>query len=193
MKFGKTEDGAVWLDPAKTSPYKFYQFWINTEDAAIAKLLKFFTFLPLDEIADIAAQHAASPEKRAGQKVLAAEVTKIVHGEGALATARKASDILFGGDLEPADLTNEMLDALAGEVPTGNVAALPAPLVDLLVESGSVPSKSEARRLIRGGGVSLNGRKIDDEAFQATSEDLLAGKRLFVRIGKKRIHLIHLA
>lgn len=193
VKFGKTEDGAVWLDPAKTSPYKFYQFWINTEDAAIAKLLKFFTFLPLDEIADIAAQHAASPEKRAGQKVLAAEVTKIVHGEGALATARKASDILFGGDLEPADLTNEMLDALAGEVPTGNVAALPAPLVDLLVESGSVPSKSEARRLIRGGGVSLNGRKIDDEAFQATSEDLLAGKRLFVRIGKKRIHLIHLA
>ncbi|HPI98830.1 MAG TPA: tyrosine--tRNA ligase, partial [Synergistales bacterium] len=127
-KFGKTEEGAVWLDPDRTSPYRFYQFWINTEDEQIEKLLKLFTFLDLEEIDEIVKAHFISPEKRQAQKRLAWEVTSIVHGENAAKTAQRASEILFGGSFDPSELDSSMLEALCGEVPYADLAS-PVPLL----------------------------------------------------------------
>ncbi len=190
-KFGKTEEGAVWLDPARTSPYKFYQFWMNAEDQAMEKLLKLFTFLPLDEIGEIMKSQKTSPELRQAQKRLAFEVTTIVHGEESASTAERVSRILFGDSFEPRDLSLEILEMLAAETPGGSAPrSFPAPLADLLVSTGACPSKSEVRRLIRGGGLYVNGVKIPDEGASVSEDALLGGKFLFVRLGKKRMFMI---
>jgi len=189
-KFGKTEEGAVWLSPDLTSPYRFYQFWINSEDAMVGRLLRLFTFLPNQEIEALVKAHEAHPERREAQKVLAFEVTRNVHGEHAAVEARRASEILFGDNFEPADLDEEMITILSKEVPSGELnRPLPLSLPDMLVESGACSSKGEARRLIQGGGVLLNGSKVADPQLPVEVTDCLPGGALFLRLGKKRFHL----
>ena len=190
-KFGKTEEGAVWLDPQKTSPYKFYQFWMNTEDQAVEKLLKLFTFLSLEEIEEIMQVHRSAPERREAQRRLAWEVTGIVHGQDNAAMTKKASAILFGESFEPRELSLSMLDTLAAEVPSGTVSRVfPALLTDILAEAGACSSKSEVRRLLKGGGLSVNGVKVTEEDASVSEDGILAGKYLFVRLGKKRFFMI---
>ena len=190
-KFGKTEAGAVWLDPRRTSPYRFYQFWFNTDDRDVERLLKLFTFLPLDEIRDLMERHAARPEERAAQRRLALEVTQLVHGEGAALSVVKASSVLFDAESDLTDLTEETYAALREEVPFAEVKLdLPAALLDVLTVCGAFESRGEAKRAIRQGGVSLNGMRASDEGATVSREELGRGRYLFVRIGRKRFHLI---
>ncbi len=190
-KFGKTEAGAVWLDPKRTSPYRFYQFWFNTDDRDVERLLKLFTFLPLDEIWDIMGKHAARPEERAAQRRLALEVTRLVHGESAALSVVKASSVLFDAEADLSDLTEETYAALREEVPFADVKMdLPAALLDVLTACGAFESRGEAKRAIRQGGVSLNGTRVSDEGAAVSREELGRGRYLFVRIGRKRFHLV---
>ena len=190
-KFGKTEAGAVWLDPRRTSPYRFYQFWFNTDDRDVERLLKLFTFLPLDEIRDLMERHAARPEERAAQRRLALEVTQLVHGEGAGLSVVKASSVLFDAESDLTDLTEETYAALREEVPFAEVNLdLPAALLDVLTACGAFESRGEAKRAIRQGGVSLNGTRVSDEGVAVSREELGRDRYLFVRIGRKRFHLV---
>ena len=190
-KFGKTEDGAVWLDPERTSPYRFYQFWVNVEDQSVEKLLKLFTFLPLEEIGGILSSHVQSPEKRLAQRRLAMEVTGIVHGRESAEMVKKASEILFGEAVDPRELSGSMLAVLAGEVPTGEYPkSFPARLVDILASTGACKSKSEARRLITGGGLYMNGTRVSEEDASVDSSHVLEGRYLFLRLGKKRFFMV---
>ena len=190
-KFGKTEAGAVWLDPRRTSPYRFYQFWFNTDDRDVERLLKLFTYLPLDEIRDIMGKHAARPEERTAQRRLALEATRLVHGEGAALSVVKASSVLFDAEADLSDLTEETYAALREEVPFTDVKMdLPAALLDVLTACGAFESRGEAKRAIRQGGVSLNGTRVSDEGAAVSREELGRGRYLFVRIGRKRFHLV---
>jgi tyrosyl-tRNA synthetase len=190
QKFGKSEEGAVYLDPKKTSPYKFYQFWVNTDDRDIAKLHRMYSFSPLDEIAALMASHERSPERREAQRLLAWEMTRRVHGQDAAERARGASAVLFG-ETDVRSAPPEALDTLADEIPTGRVESpLPYPLVDGLVASGGCSSKGEARRKIKEGGIYLNGERVSDEKREITSDDVLPGGYVQVRIGKRDFRLL---
>jgi len=157
----------------------------------VEKLLKLFTFLSLEEIEEIMESQRKSPELRKAQKRLALEVTTIVHGEESARTAERVSCILFGDSFEPRDLSLDILEMLAAETPGGTAPrSFPASLADLLVSTGACPSKSEVRRLIRGGGLYVNGVKIPDEDASVSEDALLGGKFLFVRLGKKRVFMI---
>ena len=187
-KFGKTEAGAVWLDVNRTSVYKFYQFWIRTDDRDVIRYLKYFTFLPREEIEALERQHAEKPEGRAAHKTLAKSVTDLVHGPGATSEAIRASEILFGGGLDgiPEGTFNEIV----GEVPTKEVAKTKLdgtglPLVELLVHSGLCPSKGQARKDIEGGGVYLNNVREGNVNRAVVNVDLLFGKHLLLRKGKR--------
>ena len=187
-KFGKTESGAVWLDPKKTSPYKFYQFFVNTEDAKVSEYLRKFTFLGRPEIEDLESKHAANPGAREAHKALAREVTRIVHGQGALDGALKASEILFGGEV--GDTSEEIFRDVVGEIPTKDLerAKLDGagmPLVDVLVHSGLAPSKGQARKDVEGGGIYLNTVRAAEVSRGITTGDLLFGKFLLLRKGKR--------
>jgi tyrosyl-tRNA synthetase len=187
-KFGKTEAGAVWLDPTRTSVYKFYQFWIRIDDRDVVRYLKYFTFLNQDEIAALENQHAENPGARAAHKAMAKSVTELVHGPSATAEAMRASEILFGGDL--AGISESTFGEIVGEVPTKEIekSALDGSgkaLVELLVRSGLSPSKGQARKDIEGGGVYVN--NVRESSFQRTvsANDLLFGKHLLLRKGKR--------
>jgi tyrosyl-tRNA synthetase len=187
-KFGKTVAGAVWLDAAKTSVYKFYQFWIRTDDRDVARYLKYFTFLSQEEIAALEKQHAENPGARAAHKALAKAVTDLIHGPGATAEAMRASDILFGGDL--AGVSETTFNEIVGEVPTreierGQLEAAGKPLVELLVEGGLCSSKGQARKDIEGGGVYINNLREAAAQRAVTTNDLLFGKHLLLRKGKR--------
>jgi tyrosyl-tRNA synthetase len=187
-KFGKTEGGAVWLDPQKTSPYKFYQFFVNTEDSMVVEYLKKFTLLPRADIETFATQHQANPGAREAHRALAREVTRLVHGQPALDAALKASEILFGGPLD--GVTEEIFQDVVGEVPTKDLdrAQLAAPgtaLTELLVHAGLCPSKGQARKDLEGGGIYLNNARITDAARAVTTADLLFGQHLLLRKGKR--------
>jgi tyrosyl-tRNA synthetase len=187
-KFGKSEGGNVWLDPGRTSPYHFYQFWLNTDDRDIERYLKLFTFLRLDRIAATMAEHAADPGRREAQRLLAREVTATVHGDATAEAAIQTSAALFGG---PGDGTDLSAEAIA-DMPERRVsrAQLPEglPVVEVLVASGLASSKSDARRGIQGKGFSLNGRPIDDVELMI-DEDSLQGppdeRFVILRKGKK--------
>ena len=190
-KFGKTEAGAVWLDPAKTSPYKFYQFWFNTDDRDVEKLLKLYTFIPLDEIAAIMSEHNSSPEKRTAQKRLALEVTSLVHTPETAKSVITASEILFSPKIDFAGVSEETCEMLKQEVPFTKIQGVdfPAGVVGLLSASGACESNGEAKRAIRQGGVSVNGAKISDEKAELGRDVLINGKYIFVRIGRKKFQM----
>jgi tyrosyl-tRNA synthetase len=187
-KFGKTEKGAVWLDPAKTSVYRFYQYWIRTDDRDVVRYLKYFTFLSVDEIAALEKQHAEKPEARETHKVLAKAVTDLVHGPSATQDAIRASEILFGGSLE--GVGENTFNDVAGEVPSSEIdkAKLErpgTPLVELLVQSALCPSKGQARKDIEGGGIYVNNVREASATRAVTANDLLFGKHLLLRKGKR--------
>ena len=190
-KFGKSEEGNVWLDPAKTSPYRFYQFWLNQDDRDLDRLLRVFTFLPPAEIAAAVAAHGQDPGRRDGQRRLAADVTRRVHGEDNLLRVEAASRILFGGS-EIRDADAATLEVVAAEVPTApafHAELAGMTLVDALMKTGLAPSKGEARRGIQGGGYSVNGEKIAADRT-LTRDDALAGRYVVLQRGKKNYAML---
>lgn len=167
-KFGKSEEGAVWLDAAKTSVYQFYQFWLNVDDLGVVDYLKIYTFLSKEEIENIAARHAENPGVRLAQRRLAEEVTEFVHGREALEKVQRVTEVLFGSRTID-ELSGEELSLLAAEIPTVKLSD-GLTLIDALVTSGTASSKSEARRLIQGNAVSVNGVKATgDRAIDGLS------------------------
>lgn len=195
-KFGKSEKGNIWLDATKTSPYQFYQFWLNAADADALKYIKIFTFLPQEEIDNLIAQHTGNEYQRLLQKKLAEEVTCFVHSRSDYEFAVKASDILFNNDTsEILKLLNEeqLLQVMEG-VPTVDFAHATfqdgIDIVSFLVDTKIFPSKGEARKMVQGGGVSINKIKVDTIDFIVIEEALLNGKYLLVQKGKKNYHLV---
>lgn len=178
VKFGKSEDGAVWLNETKTSVYKFYQFWLNADDEGVVDYAKVYTLLDRDAIEAMAQQVATNPGAREAQKTLAREVTKIVHGEDRVASVEKVTAVLFGG-ASIDDLTSEELDMLAAEIPT---AAIGVSVIEALVAADIAKSNGEARRLIEGGAVSLNGQKIPQDTKIESTTLLKKGKNNFVLV-----------
>ena len=196
-KFGKTESGNVWLDPRYTSPYKFYQFWLNVSDSDAEKYLKIFTSLTKEEIDALVEEHAKDPGQRPMQKRLAKEVTVMVHSEADYNAAVEASQILFSNKADEAlrNLDEKTLLEVFEGVPTFKISkeelAAGIPLLDLLAAKTAVfPSKGEARKMVQQGGVSLNKRKVTDSNTTVTAEELLNGKYLLAQRGKKNYYLI---
>ncbi len=174
-KFGKTESGAIWLDPEKTTPYEFYQFWINTADADVVKYLKFFTFLTQEDIESLAAAVETEPHLRKAQKALAEEMTRLIHGEAALAQAQKITQALFSGDVK--ELTASEIEQGFKDVPSIEVSkAEDVQLIELLVETKLSPSKRQAREDISNGAVYVNGERQTDLAYSLSEEDKVGGK-----------------
>jgi tyrosyl-tRNA synthetase len=194
-KFGKTEAGTVWLDAKRTSPFRFYQFWVNCADADVGRYLRYFTFLSRDEIEELDRATEAEPWRRRAQKALAEEVTRRVHGEAGLAGALKATEALFGGSLE--GLSAAEIADIFSEVPSSTVSrdALGGDaggIVALLAETTLATSKGDARRSVQGGGVYLNGIRVDDVDAHVTPQDAVEGRFVVLRKGKKRYHLVEL-
>ena len=191
-KFGKTEGGAIWLDPVTTSPYRFYQFWINTDDRDLERYLKLFTLLSQDEIKALAKAHHTDPTRREAQKKLASEVTQLVHGKDACSSAVAASAILFD-EFSPRDVEPSAFDALAQEIPTVALESADGlALVDAVVRTGLAKSKSEARRAIEQGGIYVNQERVKDAAHTLGPTDWLRGGNLLLRKGKKDYGLLRL-
>jgi tyrosyl-tRNA synthetase len=191
-KFGKTEAGAVWLSADRTSPYEFYQFWLNAADADAKRFLFVYTFMPLEEIARIHAEHDANPSGRAAQRALASHVTELVHGKDGLDRAEAATRALFSGDVR--GLSEEAIRELFASTPSSSLpharlAAPGVPAVDLLVEGGVVKSKREAREFLDQGAITVNGERATLSSV-FSSESLLFGQMLLVRRGKKSWHVI---
>ena len=194
-KFGKTEKGNVWLDPTKTSPYQFYQFWLNASDEDANKWIKIFTLLEPSVIEGLIAEHAAAPQLRILQKALAAELTKLVHSEADLTFAIQATEILFGNaTTEVLQSLNEtqLLQVMDG-VPTVNIDAAKIAagydIVELLADTAIFPSKGEARKMWQAGGIGINKEKITTEFTTVTNAQLLQGKYILFQKGKKNYYL----
>ena len=192
-KFGKTESGTVWLDPNRTSPYRFYQFWINAADQDALRYLGLFTLLERGEVERLGEATRADPPARHPQTALAEDVTRRVHGEDGLARGRQATAALFGGELD--GLTADEIADIFADVPSSDVqrerlggGGIPA--VELLVGSGLVPSKGEARRSMEGGGIYVNGRRVEDVEARIVLEQAVEGRFLVLRKGKKNYQLI---
>jgi tyrosyl-tRNA synthetase len=195
-KFGKTEKGNVWLDPEKTSPYQFYQFWLNAADQDAEKWIRIFTLMPKAEIDSVIASHQKEPGARQLQKRLAREVTTFVHGAAEYESAILTSEKLFQGDAAANILgmdEKEILDAMEG-VPTFRIAkeeiAAGMDVISFLAQTGVFPSKGEARKTVQGGGVSINKEKLSDPSIQIDATTLLAGKYILVQKGKKNHYLV---
>jgi len=187
-KFGKTESGAVWLDPEKTTPYEFYQFWINTADADVIKYLKFFTFLSKEEIEGLEKSVQEEAHLRNAQKTLAEEMTKLIHGEAALEQAQKITAALFSGDIK--NLTAGEIKQGFKDVPTYEHTEGEALLVDLLVAAGIVSSKRQAREDITNGAVYINGERKQELDYVLAAEDRIEEQFTVIRRGKKKYYLI---
>ncbi|MGH3333935.1 MAG: tyrosine--tRNA ligase, partial [Nocardioidaceae bacterium] len=187
-KFGKTESGTVWLDAEMTSPYAFYQFWLNADDRDVVDLLKYYTFRSREQIEDLQRQTEEKPFLRAAQRALADDVTTLVHGEEETERIKAASAALFGSgdlvDLSPATLGAALREA--GSVEVKRVGGIPN-VVDLLLETGLVASKGAARRTIAEGGAYLNNRRVEDPEHTPDESDLIGGSWLVLRRGKKHL------
>ena len=195
-KFGKTIAGAVWLDPSKTSVYKFYQFWIRSDDRDVIKLLKLFTFLSKEEIEDLAHKHTQKPEARDAHKALAKAMTSLIHGPDATSAAIRASEVLYGGALDNID-ESTFVDVI-GEAPTKHLPKSyfdgdGSPLVDILVTSELTTSKGQARKDIQGGGIYVNNIREVSITRKISLNDFLFGKYLLLRKGKKNYLVISIA
>ena len=177
-KFGKSEGGAVWLDENKTSVYKFYQFWLNVDDESAIEYMKIFTMLDRDTIEAIAENHAVNPGARSAQKILAREVTDIVHGSARRESVERVNEVLFGGG-DFKKLSDDDLDALAEEIPCVDAGV---DVIGVLVESGAVGSNGEAKRLLKSGAISLNGEKLAENKVVNDTSLLKKGKNTFVLI-----------
>ncbi|HOZ51230.1 MAG TPA: tyrosine--tRNA ligase [Chitinophagaceae bacterium] len=194
-KFGKTESGNVWLDASKTSPYRFYQFWLNVSDSDAVNYFKVFTFIPVDEIESLIQEHQKDPGLRLLQKRLSQEVTTMVHSDEAYQNAVQASQILFSGTTEVFQSLDEatLLDIMDG-VKTFSFSLSSIQegvnIVSFLSETGIFPSKGEAKKMVANGGVSINKSKVPDTEFNVTSSNLLNKKYMLVQKGKKEYHLV---
>jgi tyrosyl-tRNA synthetase len=192
QKFGKTETGTVWLDPDKTSPYAFFQFWLNTADADVYKFLHYFTFLSVSEIAEIEAADAAATGRPSAQGILAREVSALVHGDEGLQAAERISAALFSGEL--GDLTASDFDQLRLDgLPTTDAVGEVMPIVEALVSIGLAASNRVAREFVSAGAVSANGIKVPDTDVSLTKADALFGKYIVLKRGKKLFHLLRFA
>ncbi len=196
-KFGKTEKGNIWLDPEKTSPYEFYQFWLNVSDEDAERYIKIFTMLDRETIESLIAEHREDPGRRSLQKVLAREITIMCHGQQEYDNALAASQMLFGNSTSEAlrKLDEKTFLAVFDGVPTFSVPAseLPCGLLDLLaVKTAIFPSKGEARKMVQGGGVSINKDKIGDIDYQVSTSDIIDGKYILAQKGKKNYFIINI-
>ncbi len=189
-KFGKTAGGAVWLDPKKTSPYEFYQFWFNQDDRDVVKYLKYFTFLPKEEIDALDAETKAHPEKREAQRRLAEDVTAFVHGEEGLAEAARVTKALFTGDI--AELSGAEIEGAFRNTKGGTIAAAPMNIVDALIEGGVETSKRQAREDVENGAIRINGVQIRDTEATVSAHPNTEGRYVIVRKGKKNYFLIEI-
>lgn len=187
-KFGKSAGGAVWLDPEKTSPYEFYQFWINQDDRDVVKYLKYFTFLNRAEIEDLAQRTAQEPWKRAAQKKLAAEVTKFVHGEAGLQEAQMITDALFSGDIK--SLSVKQIEQGLKNAPSAEAADESKNIVDFLVDTKIESSKRQAREDIKNGAIYVNGDRQRDIDFDVDPDSAFEGKYVIIRKGKRKYTLV---
>jgi len=191
-KFCKTEGNAVWLDPEKTTPYEFYQFWINTDDRDVIKFLKYFTFLSLTEITAIEQEFTAAPKSRVAQKALAKEVTTLVHGEEKYRQAVHISQALFSGELKT--LSSEEISQGFKGVPSYEITTEDgSQLLDLLVASKIVSSRRQAREDLQNGAIYVNGDRIQSVDYELREEDKLSGKHTIIRRGKKKYFLFTFA
>jgi tyrosyl-tRNA synthetase len=195
-KFGKTESGTVWLDPVMTSPFRFYQFWLNVDDRDVVPYLKYFTFRAQAEIAELERSTKESPERRDAQRQLARDVTEMVHGADQGARAERASEVLFTPGittLPAADLLAIFADVPSSDVPPEAFAADGASLVELLSANEVTASKSEATRLIRGGGIYVNNRRVTDEKERLTAAQAIDGQLFLIRKGQRQNFLLRIA
>ena len=194
QKFGKTEAGAVWLDAARTTPFKFYQFWLNSDDRDAVPYLKSFTFLERAQIEELEQATISSPERREAQRVLAREVTALVHGADHVARAERASQVLFGEDLTALAIDDVL--AVFDDVPSTELTAdefgAGIGLVELVARVRLAPSKGEARRLVQSGGVYVNNRRLADPAHKLSRDQAIEGKLFVLRKGQKQNHLVRL-
>jgi tyrosyl-tRNA synthetase len=192
-KFGKTEAGTIWLDPNRTTPYQFYQFWLNVEDADAGKYLRFFTFLDRDQISELEAAGEREPEKRHPQRALAREVTRLVHGDTAVADAEAAAQALFADRVS--SLGAAQIEQMLGGVPSSTIALVAGGwlVTEFLTAAGVTKSKSEAQRLIKGGGIYVNDERVTDEKAQILPAQAIEGKLFVVRKGKREYFLVRIA
>lgn len=190
-KFGKTADGAVWLDPEKTTPYEFYQFWYNQDDRDIDKYLKYFTFLSQYDIAQLAEKTEKEPHKREAQRVLAEEMTRFVHGQDALDEAIQISEALFSGNVQ--NLSADQIEMSFKDVPSMEAPTKETDLVSFLVDETKIsPSRRQAREDIQNGAIYLKGERIQDTDYVVSEKDSYEGRFILVRRGKKRYFMVHL-
>jgi len=194
-KFGKTETGAVWLDPSRTSPFRFYQFWLNTDDRDVVTYLKSFTFLERSAIEALEETTKVAPERREAQHVLAREVTEVVHGREQVSRASHASTVLFGEDIATLDAEDVLAvfeDVPSTELPGEAFDGDGLGMVDLVARVQLAPSKSEARRLVQSGGVYVNNRRMSDPQGRVTRDQAIGGRLFIVRKGQKQNHVVRL-
>jgi len=195
-KFGKTESGSVWVTAERTSPSRFYKFWLNTDARDVINYLKYFTWMTQPEIQNLAEAAQTRPEQREAQRALARAMTRMMHGETELARAEKASQALFGGEikgLSAAEIADIFSDVPSSEIARANLEGKRLPLVDLLVLVGVSKSKGEARRSIEEGGIYLNNRRAEETGQPITLEDAIEGKYLVLRKGRKNYHLVQIS
>jgi tyrosyl-tRNA synthetase len=195
VKFGKTEAGTIWLDPARTSPFRFYQFWLNTDDRDVVQYLKFFTFLEERTIADLEETTRRTPEKREAQRTLASEMTTLVHGVEQLARVEHASSLLFGEDiasLPVEDVLEVFVDVPSSEVAIAEFDGDGVTVVDLATRVQLAASKGEARRLVQSGGIYINNRRISDVGARLTRDQAIGGRLFVLRKGQKQNHLVRI-
>lgn len=190
-KFGKTAGGAIWLDPNKTTPFEFYQFWANTDDRDVVKYLKYFTFLSKEEIEELAEKVQTEPHKREAQKKLAEEMTRFVHGEELLEQAKRITAALFTGDIR--SLTADEIEQGFKEMPTFEATREVKNIVDWLVDLGIEPSKRQAREDITNGAISMNGERVTDLALEVSDAQAIGGRFIIIRKGKKNYSLVKIS
>ncbi|WP_442869499.1 tyrosine--tRNA ligase [Brevibacillus sp. AG] len=190
-KFGKTAGGAIWLDPNKTTPFEFYQFWANTDDRDVVKYLKYFTFLSKEEIDELAEKVQTEPHKREAQKALAEEMTRFVHGEELLEQAKRITAALFTGDIK--SLSADEIEQGFKEMPTYESTLETKNIVDWLVEIGIEPSKRQAREDITKGAISINGERVSDLELEVMPSLAIGGRFIIIRKGKKNYSLVKLS
>jgi tyrosyl-tRNA synthetase len=194
-KFGKTESGSVWLSASRTSPYRFYQFWLNTDDRDVIHYLKFFTWLSKNDVHELEAEVKENPEKREAQRRLAREMTRMLHEETAMAKAEQAAQVLFGGEiagLSAVEVADIFAEVPSGDVPGGKLQGPGLSVVDLLVECKVAPSKGEARRAVEAGGIYINNHRVSDAALKVTSADAIDHQFIVLRKGRKNYWLVRI-